>query len=82
MCIRSQVYIDKGWIDTFRAQVGPDVHGYTYYGYRHNMREQKKGWRLDYHLVSPELADRCHDSFILADFLGSDHCPLGLILKM
>jgi exonuclease III len=31
--------------------------------------------------VSPSLADRVHDSFILKDVLGSDHCPIGLVLK-
>jgi hypothetical protein len=37
--------------------------------------------RLDYFLTSPDLGPHCHDSFILSDFLGSDHCPLGLALR-
>ena len=77
-----QVYIDDGWTDTFRAQLGDSVHGYTYYGYRSNMRAKKKGWRLDYFLVSEALKDKCHDSFIKTDYLGSDHCPLGLTLRI
>jgi exodeoxyribonuclease III len=72
--------MEDGWIDTFREQ-HEGVHGYTYYGYRHNMRSKKKGWRLDYFLVSESLKPRLHDSFILNNFLGSDHCPLGLTLK-
>lgn len=150
-----QVYMDEGWIDTFRRQ-HEGVHGYTYYSYRFNMcafdsrlqgacgwmgcnmfvrchpkgtgltrgpfgfalqlapatdmrthaqgqpalhntvtskrhhglhgtlrcrRAKKKGWRLDYFLASDGLADRLHDSFILPDFIGSDHCPIGLVLK-
>lgn len=72
--------MDAGWRDTFREQ-HDGVHGYTYYGYRANCREKKKGWRLDYFLVSEGLKPLVHDSFILNDFLGSDHCPLGLVLK-
>jgi exonuclease III len=74
-----QLYMDACWVDTFREQ-HPGVYGYTYFGYRHNMREKGKGWRLDYMLTSAELAARCHDSYILQDFLGSDHCPIGLVL--
>lgn len=40
------------------------------------------GWRLDYFLVSEILANRVYDSYILPDVNGSDHCPIGLILKM
>lgn len=72
--------MDDAWIDTFRQQ-HDGVHGYTYYSYRFNMRAKKKGWRLDYFLASQGLADCLHDSFILPDFLGSDHCPIGLVLK-
>lgn len=40
------------------------------------------GWRLDYFLVSESIADKVHDSFILPDVTGSDHCPIGLVLKL
>jgi exodeoxyribonuclease-3 len=67
--------------DTYRSQ-HPSVIGYTYYGYRTvNARELNKGWRLDYYLVSKDLAERCYDSFMLKDVAGSDHLPIGLVLK-
>lgn len=72
--------MDAEWVDTFREQ-HPGVYGYTYFGYRANINARVKGWRLDYFLVSQELASRSHDSFILQDFEGSDHCPLGLVLQ-
>jgi exodeoxyribonuclease III len=76
-----QLYIDAGWVDTFREQ-HPGVYGYTYFGYRANPGGKRvKGWRLDYFLVSSELANRRHDSFILQDYNGSDHVPLGLVLN-
>ena len=40
------------------------------------------GWRLDYFLVSESIADKAYDSYILPDVGGSDHCPIGLILKL
>ncbi|PPR84988.1 hypothetical protein GOBAR_AA35724 [Gossypium barbadense] len=67
-------FLSRGFVDTFRKQ-NPDVVGYTYWGYRHGAR---KGWRLDYFLVSDAIADDVHDSFILPDVIGSDHCPIGL----
>ncbi|KAG4211826.1 hypothetical protein ERO13_A02G123602v2 [Gossypium hirsutum] len=71
-------FLSRGFVDTFRKQ-NPDVVGYTYWGYRHGAR---KGWRLDYFLVSEAIADDVHDSFILPDVIGSDHCPIGLVLKL
>jgi exodeoxyribonuclease-3 len=73
--------LDKGFVDTFRKQ-HPGVVGYTYWGYRHGGRKTNKGWRLDYFLVSQSIAANVHDSYILPDINGSDHCPIGLILKL
>nr|ACB29409.1 apurinic endonuclease-redox protein [Arabidopsis thaliana] len=74
-------FLDKGFVDTFRKQ-HPGVVGYTYWGYRHGGRKTNKGWRLDYFLVSQSIAANVHDSYILPDINGSDHCPIGLILKL
>ncbi|XVE90857.1 hypothetical protein DITRI_Ditri20bG0109900 [Diplodiscus trichospermus] len=73
-------FLSKGLVDTFRKQ-HQGVVGYTYWGYRHGGRKTNKGWRLDYFLVSEAIADNVHDSYILPDVMGSDHCPIGLILK-
>ncbi|KAK1292424.1 Apurinic endonuclease-redox protein [Acorus calamus] len=74
-------FLSRGFVDTFRKQ-HPDVVGYTYWGFRHNGRKTNKGWRLDYFLVSESIADKVHDSYILPHVTGSDHCPIGLILKL
>ncbi|KAG5404602.1 hypothetical protein IGI04_010721 [Brassica rapa subsp. trilocularis] len=74
-------FLDKGLVDTFRKQ-HPGVVGYTYWGYRHGTRKTNKGWRLDYFLVSESIVANVHDSYILPDINGSDHCPIGLILKL
>ncbi|KAI3415205.1 DNA-(apurinic or apyrimidinic site) endonuclease [Psidium guajava] len=46
------------------------------------MKHMEIGWRLDYFLVSESIADKVHDSYILPDISGSDHSPIGLILKL
>ncbi|KAK8713382.1 hypothetical protein V6N13_148601 [Hibiscus sabdariffa] len=74
-------FLSRGFVDTFRKQ-HPGVVGYTYWGYRHGGRKTNKGWRLDYFLVSEAIADAVHDSYILPDVVGSDHCPIGLVLKL
>ncbi|KAE8716989.1 DNA-(apurinic or apyrimidinic site) lyase [Hibiscus syriacus] len=74
-------FLSRGFVDTFRKQ-HPGVVGYTYWGYRHGGRKTNKGWRLDYFLVSEAIAGDVHDSYILPDVVGSDHCPIGLVLKL
>ncbi|KAI4319620.1 hypothetical protein MLD38_033200 [Melastoma candidum] len=74
-------FLSKGFVDTFRRQ-HPHAVGYTYWGYRHGGRKTNKGWRLDYFLVSESIAGDIHDSYILPDVTGSDHCPVGLVLKL
>ena len=70
-----------GFIDTFRYFY-PDVEGaYSWWSYRFNSRAKNAGWRIDYFCVSECLKDRLEDAKILADVLGSDHCPVQLDLK-
>ena len=70
-----------GFADTFREKY-PDLTGaYSWWSYRFNARKNNAGWRIDYFLVSPELKDRLEDALIYKDVYGSDHCPVGLILK-
>eukprot|EP00898_Chlorokybus_atmophyticus_P007197 jgi/Chlat1/7479/Chrsp6S07483 len=68
-------------VDTLRA-MHPNAVAFTYWSYRFNSRAKNKGWRLDYFIVSKSLADRVHDSFVLPDVMGSDHCPIGVVIKL
>ena len=73
--------LENGFIDTFRYFY-PDLEGaYSWWSYRFHAREKNAGWRIDYFLVSPALKDRLEDALIYKDVYGSDHCPVGLILK-
>ncbi len=75
-------YLGNGFVDTFRRQ-HPDLVGYTYFSRRFpQLRTQNRGWRLDYWLVSESLYPAVHDCFHLRSVMGSDHVPLGLVVKM
>ncbi|XP_057770387.1 DNA-(apurinic or apyrimidinic site) endonuclease, chloroplastic isoform X2 [Salvia miltiorrhiza] len=74
-------FLGRGFVDTFRKQ-HPNAVAYSYWGYRHGGRRTNKGWRLDYFLVSESISDKVHDAYILPDVGGSDHSPVGLILKL
>ena len=73
--------LENGFIDTFRYFY-PDLEGaYSWWSYRFHAREKNAGWRIDYFLVSSALKDRLEDALNYKDVYGSDHCPVGLILK-
>ncbi len=75
------VLLEKGFVDTFRYFY-PDLEGaYSWWSYRFQARTKNAGWRIDYFLVSESLKDRLEDAVIYKDVLGSDHCPVGLIIK-
>ncbi|WP_029323717.1 exodeoxyribonuclease III [Butyrivibrio sp. AE3004] len=73
--------VNSGLIDTFRYFY-PDLEGaYSWWSYRFQARAKNAGWRIDYFVTSKELEDRLEDAVIYKDQMGSDHCPVGLILK-
>ncbi|MFZ6053115.1 exodeoxyribonuclease III [Halocola ammonii] len=73
-------FLESGFVDTFR-RFYPDEVKYSWWSYRMNAREKNIGWRLDYFLVSEKLFSKVEEAFILNDFYGSDHCPVGIQLK-
>ncbi len=71
----------SGFVDSYRY-LYPDREGvYSWWSYRFKAREKNAGWRIDYFLVSSGFEDRIEDSRILTEQMGSDHCPVELILK-
>ena len=72
-------YIDAGFIDSFRA-MNPDQVKYSWWSYRGGARQKNIGWRLDYFLVSKPLMNNVKESFILNEVMGSDHCPVGVVI--
>lgn len=74
-----QKFLDHGFVDIYRA-LYPERAQYTWWTYRLNARQRGIGWRLDYFLVSENLTPRVKDVIIHEDVMGSDHCPVELIL--
>lgn len=73
--------VDAGFIDTFRYFY-PDLEGvYSWWSYRFSARAKNAGWRIDYFLTSSSLEGRLQDAFIYNEVMGSDHCPVGLIIQ-
>lgn len=73
--------LSAGFCDSFRA-LYPDKEGaYSWWSYMFHAREKNAGWRIDYFLCSDRLRDKIEDSLIYPRYMGSDHCPVGLILK-
>ena len=73
-------FIDSGFIDSFR-QFDSRPQQYTWWSYRAASRERNKGWRIDYHMVTPKLAPNIKRSIILPEAKHSDHCPILIELE-
>ena len=71
----------SGFIDSFRTLYPDKTDAYSWWSYRARAREKNVGWRIDYFLTSARMKEQIEDAVIYADILGSDHCPVGLILK-
>lgn len=73
--------LQSGFVDSYR-HLYPDKEGaYTWWSYMFKAREKNVGWRIDYFLVSQKMQDEIEDALIYPEIMGSDHCPVGLILK-
>lgn len=79
-----RAWIDKlvahGYVDTFRL-FNQSPGQYTYWDQRFNARSRNVGWRIDYFFVSEDLVPHVKEAFIQAEVMGSDHCPIGLVLE-
>lgn len=72
--------LDSGFIDTFRYKYPEVKDAYTWWSYMFSAREKNVGWRIDYFLASDRLKDQIVDGIIYKDVIGSDHCPVGLVI--
>lgn len=73
--------LEAGFTDSFRHLYPDKTDAYTWWSYMFKAREKNAGWRIDYFITSRRFADRIEDSVIYAEILGSDHCPVGLVLR-
>lgn len=73
--------IESGFIDTFRFFYPDKEDAYSWWSNFAKSRERNVGWRIDYFIVSQSLKNELVDAFIYPEYFGSDHCPVGLLIK-
>lgn len=74
-------WFNSGFTDAFRSQY-PEKTQYSWWSYRARSRERNKGWRIDYHSVSNNMADKIKDAYMLTDVVHSDHCPVYMEINL
>lgn len=74
-------FVGAGLLDSFRV-LHPETIKYSWWSYRAGARQKNVGWRIDYFLVSEAFTPRLKEAFILNEVLGSDHCPVGVVLAI
>jgi len=73
-------YLDFGLVDVFR-HLYPDTQKFTWWSNMRDVRARDIGWRIDYFLVTKDLLPKVKNVEIMTSVLGSDHCPVKLVLK-
>lgn len=74
-------FIASGFIDSFR-HLNKEPHHYSWWSYRANARNNNKGWRIDYHMVTRPLEQKIQRAYILPEAKHSDHCPIVVELDV
>ncbi len=74
--------LSAGFIDTYRHCYPDQTDAYTWWSYMGRAREKNVGWRIDYFITSKALEENIQDAMIYPEILGSDHCPVGLLLDL
>ena len=73
-------FIAHGFVDTFR-HFHTEADQYTWWDLKTRARERNVGWRIDYFFVSENMIPRLKNAFIMPDVMGSDHCPIGIVVR-
>ena len=70
-----------GFVDTFR-HLHPEEVKYSWWSYMFKAREKNVGWRIDYFVVSERIKDKVQAAEIHNEILGSDHCPVSIVIDL
>lgn len=73
--------VTAGWLDTFREFHPEEEDAYTYWDYFTKARDRNVGWRIDYHWITKDLRPALKNAWIAPDVMGSDHCPVGILVN-
>lgn len=70
-----KVIFKLGWKDIWRT-LYPEIAGYTWWSNRGQAYAKDVGWRIDYQMVTPELAELAREAHVYKEVKFSDHAPL------
>lgn len=73
--------VKAGYTDVFRHFNPGLKEKYTYWDMKTFARDRNVGWRIDYFFVSPITLEHVEKARILDSVMGSDHCPIELVIK-
>lgn len=76
-----RLYGELGFVDAFRLLHTQAGH-YTWWSSRGQARANNAGWRIDYHVISPDLVSSVTDVRIHTADVFSDHAPVTLELNL
>ena len=71
----------SGFVDTFRFKHPEETDHFTWWSYMNKVRERNIGWRIDYFIVSERIKEQITTATIHPHIMGSDHCPIELVLN-
>jgi len=74
--------LQSGFIDSFRYLYPDKENSYSWWSYMAHSREKNIGWRIDYFILSKSIENHIKESYIFSNIMGSDHCPVGLEIKI
>ena len=74
--------LNSGFTDSFRYLYPNKEEAYSWWSYMGRAREKNIGWRIDYFLVSNDIKGNIKEAKIFPEIYGSDHCPVGLEIKI
>lgn len=74
-------FLERGFIDSFR-KIHTEPDKYSWWTYRANARNNNKGWRIDYQMVTSSLEKKIRDADVRNEAYHSDHCPTYLEIEI
>jgi exodeoxyribonuclease-3 len=73
----ANLFSEQGYVDVYR-QLEPDASDtcYTWWSQRGQAYAKNVGWRIDYQITTPELAQAARKAGVYKEQRFSDHAPL------
>jgi exodeoxyribonuclease-3 len=82
---KERAWLDKlvahGYIDTFRY-FHKEPGQYSWWDMKTGARARNVGWRIDYFFITENLVGNMEKAYIMPEVMGSDHCPIALVLTV